>query len=385
VVSLSVQDLVFDLATRISRRRVAEDILAELRDRIPTYERLSPSVAGTEVLDACAENLRRWMRWLATGQPPAGDDLDALRAAVHSRASEGVPLEDLLKACRVGGRVGLEALRRHSGADHAEILLDAATLMVEYVDLLSSLVTEAYLTQRERLVAEEERPWRQLVDAIVAGDLDDGDEQRLAAHLGVPLHAAYTPFAVTILGGSAARHGALSGRLRTNGVAIAVTTGDRVFGLASGAVCERHLDEERPTLIAMGAPTPRAELAQAREDVEHLVELGRRAGMEGVVSRDERLIELLLARSPRLAGALRERVMAPLHGADQADLVRTLETLVACAFDRASTSRALHVHRNTLAYRIHRIQQLTGLDLGRPRDIASVYLALTADRGPRPG
>ena len=47
---------------------------------------------------------------------------------------------------------------------------------------------------------------------------------------------------------------------------------------------------------------------------------------------------------------------------------------------RARTSRALHVHRNTLGYRLNRIEQLAGLDLARPRDVACVYLALAAEQ-----
>jgi carbohydrate diacid regulator len=40
--------------------------------------------------------------------------------------------------------------------------------------------------------------------------------------------------------------------------------------------------------------------------------------------------------------------------------------------DRAATSAALGVHRNTLAYRLRRIEELAGIDLNRPRDAAAV-------------
>jgi DNA-binding PucR family transcriptional regulator len=91
-------------------------------------------------------------------------------------------------------------------------------------------------------------------------------------------------------------------------------------------------------------------------------------------------LELLLARSPRIATALCARVLEPLvRGGEGADLVHTLRTLVGCGFDRARTSRALHVHRNTLGYRVNRIEELLGIDFDRPRDVARVYLALAAE------
>jgi DNA-binding PucR family transcriptional regulator len=52
---------------------------------------------------------------------------------------------------------------------------------------------------------------------------------------------------------------------------------------------------------------------------------------------------------------------------------------VRCGFDRADTSRALHVHRNTLGYRIRRTEQLAGIDRARRRDAACVYLALAGE------
>ena len=56
-----------------------------------------------------------------------------------------------------------------------------------------------------------------------------------------------------------------------------------------------------------------------------------------------------------------------------------MHALVSCRFDRGATSAALHVHRNTLAYRLRRIQEIAGLDLDDPRDLARSYLATTPE------
>ena len=105
-----------------------------------------------------------------------------------------------------------------------------------------------------------------------------------------------------------------------------------------------------------------------------LAEQGRRMGLLGRLNVDDYLPEILLGRSPALAARLQEKVLAPL--ADHAELARTLQTFVACRFDRTATSKALHIHRNTLAYRLGRIEEITGLDLGSPRGLAFVYMAI---------
>jgi DNA-binding PucR family transcriptional regulator len=49
---------------------------------------------------------------------------------------------------------------------------------------------------------------------------------------------------------------------------------------------------------------------------------------------------------------------------------------VECDLDRRRAAAQLHVHPNTLDYRLRRIADLAGVDLGRPGDITAVTLAL---------
>jgi DNA-binding PucR family transcriptional regulator len=159
-----------------------------------------------------------------------------------------------------------------------------------------------------------------------------------------------------------------------------VTEGDRVFGLALSAPEPDDLGEGPQALLALGDETSRAELGIAREELQLLVDHGRRARLAGVLTPASHALELLLARSPRIARTLCACILEPLARAGEgADLVHTLRTLVRCGFDRAGTSRALHVHRNTLGYRVNRIEQLAHIDLSCPRDVAFVYLALAAE------
>jgi PucR C-terminal helix-turn-helix domain len=374
--SLSGREIVADLVARIGRSDAAREILDELRVRIGIYDRLPPEVAENDVLEACSRNLRLWSRWLATGAPPSEDDLAFLRDAVRARAAEGVPLEDLLDAYRLGGRLGWQILRRHASRTEHEALLDAAELLMEYIDTVSRTVTEAYLGDGELLVSKDERRTRSLLNRIVDGGPLTSEELELSKRFGLPARTGYLPFALAFERGSAHRHAALAARLRTDGRGLAVTEGDRVFGLSRNRLTLDDLGEGPRVLLATGSETPRSSLAAAREELMLLIDHGRHAGLRGAISREDHVPELLLARSPRLARLIRGQILTPLRDEGHADLVHTLETFVACRFDRARTSAALHVHRNTLAYRLRRIEEITGLDLGSPRDLACVFLSL---------
>jgi hypothetical protein len=370
---------VVDLVARIGRSEAAHEMLAEMRKQIASYERLSADVSEADVLDTCKRNLRLWHQWLSSGGEPEPAALGELRESVRARADAGVPLEDLLHAYRIAGRLGWQILRRNATPDEQDVLLDAAELLMLYVDMLTEIVTETYLAEPERLVSEEERGARELVERIVDGTPLTVEERELARRLDVPLRDCYVPFAAAIPGVSPRRHAALAARLRGDG-RLAVTEGDRVFGLALTPPDAGDLGEGPQALLALGDDTPRAELACAREELQLLVDHGRRACLAGIVTPASHALELLLARSPRIARALCQRILDPLaRGGEGADLVHTLRTLVQCGFDRARTSRALHVHRNTLGYRVNRIERLTGIDLARPRDVACVYLALAAE------
>lgn len=56
-------------------------------------------------------------------------------------------------------------------------------------------------------------------------------------------------------------------------------------------------------------------------------------------------------------------------------LRRTLDAWFANDGNVAATANALHIHRNTLDYRLHRIAEVTGLDLGRTEDRLLLYVS----------
>jgi len=364
------------IVARIPNGEAAREMAAALEMHMGASAQLSED-SRADVVKGLQRALRRWSRFVSTGVLEG--DFEPLREWTRARAAEGVRLEDLLRSFGLAHQIGWQLLRRHARSDESPVLLELAAPLAEYLDRISAVVTETYLAERELLVSEEERRTRDLLDRLCdASPLEVADSE-LAERLGVPLDGEHRPFAVVMPGRPPHSYAALAARLRRGGWRLAVTQSDCVVGLTWKRLELRDLSEGSGVVLVIGEPTPRAELAGAREEVIALAGHARRVGLAGLLRTEEHLLEILLERSPRLAERLRAAVRAPLDTAEHRDLADTLKTLLDCRLDRTATSAALHIHRNTLAYRLRRIEEITGLDLGSPRDLAGVYMAFAHD------
>ncbi|KIF06034.1 PucR family transcriptional regulator, partial [Streptomyces sp. RSD-27] len=69
-------------------------------------------------------------------------------------------------------------------------------------------------------------------------------------------------------------------------------------------------------------------------------------------------------------------LLSPAHR----ELARTAEVFLDCAGQAGRAAAALGVHRQTLYYRLGRVEQLTGLDLDAGEDRLLLHMALKAAR-----
>ncbi|MCQ8768735.1 PucR family transcriptional regulator [Streptomyces telluris] len=80
------------------------------------------------------------------------------------------------------------------------------------------------------------------------------------------------------------------------------------------------------------------------------------------------------------AGAAEDTSVRPLLAPAHAELARTAEVFLDCAGQAGRTAAALGIHRQTLYYRLARVEQLTGLDLDEGEGRLLLHMALKASR-----
>lgn len=137
-------------------------------------------------------------------------------------------------------------------------------------------------------------------------------------------------------------------------------------------------------VVGISSIVAMAELHGAIQEADRARELGEgQAGRTRVVAGDEVAVhQLLLAGVPdQLRAALRRRVLGAVLDYDtshDADLTETLTVFLECSGSWARAAARLHVHVNTLRYRMARIEELIGVDLSDFAQRVDVYLALHA-------
>lgn len=134
--------------------------------------------------------------------------------------------------------------------------------------------------------------------------------------------------------------------------------------------------------IGIGSPVAGlAAVGEARRLADTALGICPAAG--GTVRLADQLPAALVVSSPELGRALAEKVLGPLLRLEPADrevLLDTLTTWLECDGSAQRAGERLYCHRNTVLNRLRRCEQLTGRSLARPADVVEFSLALTARR-----
>ncbi|WP_306362673.1 PucR family transcriptional regulator [Nocardia sp. CC227C] len=174
------------------------------------------------------------------------------------------------------------------------------------------------------------------------------------------------------------------------GIVTGIDRDGRVIGYVPGSEAEvaellrRALGRLRPVLggggIGVGVSAPQSgealsgafaaaaavAPAEAGEVTVHVADIDSAAG-------------LFTAIPDQLQRRFAERVLGPVVEYDRrtgAGLVRTLEVFLGCEGSWRQAAEHMHLHLNTVRYRIGRVEELTGRDLGRLDDRLDLYLAV---------
>ncbi|MDO9455429.1 MAG: hypothetical protein Q7T52_05030, partial [Nocardioides sp.] len=189
-----------DFLARHRRERldpIAEKLVDTIQSENPTYR--VDRVPRSDLMHSCVTNVDRILELLAhavrSGIRPYQNDqdpaYDAARATGQRRAEQGIPLDDVLRSFRMGGRLVWEDL-----IERGEELLDAAALrdigtqLWEVVDATSAQVATAYHAHERGLVRADEQQRAELWEGLLTGrGREPGFARGAALRLDLPVTA----------------------------------------------------------------------------------------------------------------------------------------------------------------------------------------------------
>jgi hypothetical protein len=349
-----------------------------LQAEIPEYAAMSPATMAGDVLPVTRRVVTSFFDAVVSGAPVGAKVVRGFEESGRARLEMGVPLESMLHAYRIAGRVTWHAVTETIRPGEEHLLADLAARWLDYIDIASSAVAKAYMTaSAERLRSLDARR-RELVEALLTAT-DLGEVAAVSLRFSTILATAYVP--VLVAGdGVAGRIDALLSAAPPS--SLGGHRGDRVLLLVPDALSSVDALAPPDALVAWGRPAaPGSALLAEVGHVEALLDAalseGRTAGAYGP---DDLLVEQLLLGNERVASALRRRIAEVLAARDPGGAITSTLRAYLATGSVPETARREVVHANTVAYRLGRVRDLTGLDPRVPVDAALLVLALGVGR-----
>ena len=184
------------LYSRVERDipKIARRMLDRFVAEIPLYGMLPREQLEGEIAQITTGALRLFFQTLRTTEPLFDDDLIEIRSSAARRAEERVPLDAVLAAYHVGGRIGWEALVEGAKPEERDLLIVAAGRVLEFVQQVTGAVASAYLEERQSIYGEERDALRAVASALLVGEPAD----KLAARVGLTVAPAYVVLEMSI-------------------------------------------------------------------------------------------------------------------------------------------------------------------------------------------
>ena len=388
--------------------QIDEDVVAALRERLPAVATQTvaavvvevPSYTGAltggmgdnieaAVTMALAGFLKLASRGRESADPstPLGATLEGAYALGRGEARSGRSMDALLAAYRVGARVAwreMAAAAADAGVG-AATMAQFAELVFAYIDELSAASVAGHTDELSTTGRVRERYLERLGQQLLAGAATDvlaaGAER---ADWPVPrtltavlLPAAQVRGAVSLLD---------PGTLQVGEDLPGQREGEQQSLLLVPDVDGRdrqHLLRVlagRSAVVGPARPWTRARSSYLRAArTADLVAGSRAAGDDHPVDSDQHLAELVVGADPEALDDLCGTVLAPLADLRPATAERLAETLRSWLLHqgrREAVAEELHVHAQTVRYRMGQLRELYGDRLDDPRTVLELVLAL---------
>ena len=320
------------------------------------------------------------------GEPISPSIADAASEAGRSRAEQGLVLPALLQAFRIDLRILWEAIiaeGKACGLTTDAAFLDGCVRVWEAVEANTIDVVRAYRSvQLEREECEDVLRREAFNELLTDGERDPVAVLNAAKRLGL---AGGSDFLVLVGDGVPSHHtvaGGVTARLSVHGFpSYFHWRGGELVGVVR--LGRSTVDDAIPLLSlferwSIGAHVV-ADLASVPRGVRLARAVIRCRPEPGIRLLGSTWVAAVASADHELAGAMADSVLAPLLALPEHSREAVFETLRAyVGGDGSVTEVAVQTyrHRNTVRNRLREAEQVTGLSLSRPRDIALLALAL---------
>jgi PucR C-terminal helix-turn-helix domain len=346
-----------------------DEILAVIAAEVPEFARPLEGNFGRNIRLGVEEALRQFARLVADPDDGRARSSEVYRALGRGEMREGRSLDTLQAAYRVGARV---AWRRMSAAALAagvepQELCSLADAIFAYIDELAADSVEGFAQAQEEAAGERERRRREVLTALLAEALDLKALRRAAADAGWKL-----PTEIALIACEPLDVAKIARRAPIDALAGSFD------GLGCVVLCDPHGPGRRAELeracggraAALGPAEP---LERARMSWER-ARSGLAAIRAGALAADfcvveDRLAEIAFFEAREPLRDLAERCLAPLRGLTAAGRERMTATLRAYLDHRGNApamAAALHLHPQTVRYRLKKLRELFGDALDDP-------------------
>jgi hypothetical protein len=285
------------------------------------------------------------------------------------RAGRG--LADLLSAYQIGARAAWQSMSRAGVAAGVSVseVAQLAEAVFAYIDQLSAASIAGYAQEQVADAGRREQVRSDLLGRLLAGEVGSSRVAQLAEEVGWSLPATVLAIVPRGPGLPAVIPGGLVGRTGQGPVALI----DGPLNAALRGWLQRSAEP-----MAVGLEVPLGDAARSVAQARALVTLPA----PGSLVAADHLATLLVRADQALVAALRA---ATLGSFDQIPpgrrepLLDTLRSWLLHAGNRAEVGADLHVHPQTVSYRMDRIRELLPGQLDDPQRRWELLLALMAD------
>ena len=341
---------------------LADEILAAIAGAVPEYDRPMRGDFGRGIRTGVEQALSEFVDLL--GEPGAAPHGGVYRALGRGEHREGRSLDALQAAYRTGARVawrrtGEAAAAAGIGADDQRRLAEA---IFAYIDELAGESVAGYAAAQARVAGEAERRKRRLIAALVEGE----PQATVEAAAGEADWSLPRMLAVVVA--DAAERAAA--RLGPGAIAaddVMVVADPQAPGSLLRTVLAQHAAGIGPAVEPAQAPLSHRLATRARNLADG-----------GPVFADERLPDLLVSADEELAMHLADRALAPLADDRSGRLTETLRAWLDAHGHHPTVAAALHIHPQTVRYRLARLRERFGDALDDPDERLALQLALRA-------